>query len=245
MLAVVAGIALFVLILEMILKYGLDQKNFLTEYWSPIHGLIYFAYACSIVNLGFKSRWPLTRIVLNLLSGFVPFRAVRRGAAGDPLDRGAHRRARGGGTRAASRLGGVSEDLQAQPVLVVDYGAQYAQLIARRVREAKVYSEVVPHTTPVAELLAKQPRAVILSGGPSSVYAEGAPELDKALLEAGVPVMGLCYGFQAMVQALGGSVAHTAAASTAPRRRPSPTPARPCSTGRRSTSRCGCRTATR
>lgn len=72
-LAVVAGIALFILILEMILKYGLDQTNFLTEYWSPIHGLIYFAYACSIVNLGFKSRWPLTRIVLNLLSGFVPF----------------------------------------------------------------------------------------------------------------------------------------------------------------------------
>ncbi|GAA1899683.1 glutamine-hydrolyzing GMP synthase [Lapillicoccus jejuensis] len=103
----------------------------------------------------------------------------------------------------------MSEDLQAQPVLVVDYGAQYAQLIARRVREAKVYSEVVPHTTPVADLLARNPRAVILSGGPSSVYAEGAPELDPALLEAGVPVMGLCYGFQAMVQALGGSVAHT------------------------------------
>ncbi|GAA1899690.1 DUF3817 domain-containing protein [Lapillicoccus jejuensis] len=72
-LAVVAGIALFVLVLEMVLKYGLDQKNFLTEYWSPIHGLIYFAYACSIVNLGFKSRWSLVRIVLNLLSGFVPF----------------------------------------------------------------------------------------------------------------------------------------------------------------------------
>jgi len=94
-------------------------------------------------------------------------------------------------------------------VLVVDFGAQYAQLIARRVREAKVYSEVVPHTMPVEQMLAKSPRAVILSGGPSSVYADGAPSLDPALLQAGVPVLGLCYGFQAMVQALGGRVAHT------------------------------------
>ncbi len=94
-------------------------------------------------------------------------------------------------------------------VLVVDYGAQYAQLIARRVREAHVYSEVVPHTTPVAELLARRPAAVILSGGPSSVYADGAPSLDPALLSAGVPVFGMCYGFQAMAQALGGEVART------------------------------------
>jgi len=94
-------------------------------------------------------------------------------------------------------------------VLVVDYGAQYAQLIARRVREARVYSEIVPHTMPVAELLAKQPSAVILSGGPSSVYEPGAPQLDVALLEAGVPVFGICYGFMAMAQALGGRVART------------------------------------
>ena len=94
-------------------------------------------------------------------------------------------------------------------VLVVDYGAQYAQLIARRVREARVYSEIVPHTMPVAELLAKQPTAVILSGGPSSVYEPGAPQLDVALLEAGVPVFGICYGFMAMAQALGGRVART------------------------------------
>ena len=100
-------------------------------------------------------------------------------------------------------------ELAARPVLVVDFGAQYAQLIARRVREANVYSEVVPHTMPVAAMLAKNPAAVILSGGPSSVYAEGAPKLDVSLLTAGVPVFGMCYGFQAMVQALGGTVAHT------------------------------------
>ncbi|HEY4614943.1 MAG TPA: glutamine-hydrolyzing GMP synthase, partial [Citricoccus sp.] len=94
-------------------------------------------------------------------------------------------------------------------VLVVDNGAQYAQLIARRVREANVYSEVVPHTLPAEEILARKPAALILSGGPSSVYAEGAPQLDPALLDAGVPVLGLCYGFQAIAQALGGKVANT------------------------------------
>ena len=103
----------------------------------------------------------------------------------------------------------MSEPLQARPVLVVDFGAQYAQLIARRVREAHVYSEVVPHSMAVADLVARDPAAVILSGGPSSVYAEGAPALDAALLEAGIPVFGMCYGFQAMVKALGGTVAHT------------------------------------
>lgn len=94
-------------------------------------------------------------------------------------------------------------------VLVVDYGAQYAQLIARRVREAQVYSEIVSHTMSVTELLAKRPAAVILSGGPSSVYEPGAPQLDAALLQAGVPVFGICYGFMAMAQALGGTVAKT------------------------------------
>jgi len=96
-----------------------------------------------------------------------------------------------------------------RPVLVVDFGAQYAQLIARRVREARVYSEIVPSTMPVAELLARDPAAVILSGGPSSVYAEGAPSVDPALFTAGVPVLGICYGFQAMARALGGEVART------------------------------------
>ncbi len=98
-----------------------------------------------------------------------------------------------------------------RPVLVVDFGAQYAQLIARRVREAQVYSEVVPHTATVAEMLARDPLAIVLSGGPSSVYAEGAPAVDPALFEADVPVFGICYGFQAMARALGGTVAHTGA----------------------------------
>lgn len=91
-------------------------------------------------------------------------------------------------------------------VLVVDFGAQYAQLIARRVREARVYSEIVPSTMPVEEMLAKNPAAIILSGGPSSVYEEGAPTVDRALFEAGVPVFGMCYGFQLMAQTLGGTV---------------------------------------
>jgi len=94
-------------------------------------------------------------------------------------------------------------------VLVVDFGAQYAQLIARRVREAKVYSEIVPHTTPVEDMLARRPQAIILSGGPQSVYAPGAPQLGPAVFEAGVPVFGICYGFQAMARALGGDVRHT------------------------------------
>ncbi|WP_265520706.1 glutamine-hydrolyzing GMP synthase [Oerskovia flava] len=96
-----------------------------------------------------------------------------------------------------------------RPVLVVDFGAQYAQLIARRVREAKVYSEIVPHTFSVEQMLAKDPAAIILSGGPSSVYATGAPFVDPALFDAGVPVLGICYGFQAMAKALGGDVAQT------------------------------------
>jgi GMP synthase (glutamine-hydrolysing) len=97
-------------------------------------------------------------------------------------------------------------------VLVVDFGAQYAQLIARRVRECHVYSEIVPSTMPVAEMLAKRPKAIILSGGPSSVYADGAPPAPPGLFDAGVPVLGICYGFQLMVAGLGGTVERTGAA---------------------------------
>ncbi len=92
---------------------------------------------------------------------------------------------------------------------MVDFGAQYAQLIARRVREARVFSEVIPHTATIEEIKARDPQAIVLSGGPASVYAEGAPQLDPALFDLDVPVFGICYGFQAMAQALGGTVAHT------------------------------------
>ena len=93
--------------------------------------------------------------------------------------------------------------MPSRPVIVIDFGAQYAQLIARRVREAHVYSEIMPHTASVAEVLARDPQAIILSGGPQSVYASGASQVDPALFSAGVPVFGICYGFQAMAQALG------------------------------------------
>ncbi|MGO1834857.1 MAG: glutamine amidotransferase-related protein, partial [Actinomycetaceae bacterium] len=96
-----------------------------------------------------------------------------------------------------------------RPVLVVDFGAQYAQLIARRVREANVFSEVVPHSSSAEEILAKDPAAIILSGGPASVYADGAPGIDPAIFSAGVPVLGICYGFQTMASALGGTVEQT------------------------------------
>ena len=94
-------------------------------------------------------------------------------------------------------------------VLVVDFGAQYAQLIARRVRQASVYSEIVPSSMPVAQILAKKPKAIILSGGPSSVYAPGAPTIDPTLFDHNLPVFGICYGFQAMAAALGGVVSQT------------------------------------
>ena len=92
---------------------------------------------------------------------------------------------------------------------MVDFGAQYAQLIARRIREAHVYSEIVPHDLSVDELMARNPAALVLSGGPSSVYAPDAPQVDPALFDTGIPTFGICYGFQAMAQAVGGIVEHT------------------------------------
>jgi len=96
-----------------------------------------------------------------------------------------------------------------RPVLVIDFGAQYAQLIARRVREARVFSEVIPHSASIEEIKERNPRAIVLSGGPSSVYEEGAPQLDPGVFDLDIPVFGICYGFQAMAQVLGGTVAHT------------------------------------
>ena len=101
--------------------------------------------------------------------------------------------------------GGAAE----QTVLVVDFGAQYAQLIARRVREAHVFSEIVPHTITAAEVAARRPAAIILSGGPASVHVAGAPRLDPGVYETGTPILGICYGAQLIAQQLGGSVAHT------------------------------------
>lgn len=102
-----------------------------------------------------------------------------------------------------------TQSTQVPPVLVVDFGAQYAQLIARRIREAGLYSEIIAHDAPAAEFAAKNPVAIVLSGGPSSVNDEGAPGFDTAVFDLGVPTMGICYGFQLMSTALGGRVAKT------------------------------------
>ena len=98
------------------------------------------------------------------------------------------------------------------PVLVVDFGAQYAQLIARRVRECHVYSEIVPHDLSVEEIAARKPAGIVLSGGPKSVHQLGAPTADPKLFDLGVPVLGICYGQQLMAQLLGGEVARTGVA---------------------------------
>ena len=96
-----------------------------------------------------------------------------------------------------------------QKVLVIDYGAQYAQLIARRVRECHVYSEIVPHDAPVEAIAAHKPAGLILSGGPKSIHSPGAPTVDPKLFDLNLPVLGICYGQQLMAQTLGGEVART------------------------------------
>ena len=104
----------------------------------------------------------------------------------------------------------LAEQHDSQPtVLVLDFGAQYAQLIARRVREARVYSEIVAFDITAEEVTRRAPAAIILSGGPSSVYAEGAPHMDPAVLELGIPILGFCYGIQEMALKLGGEIPKT------------------------------------
>ncbi len=112
----------------------------------------------------------------------------------------------GQGVEASARPAATEE------VLVLDFGGQYSQLIARRIRECGVFSELLPHDAPLAELQARRPRGLVLSGGPSSVYSEDAPPLRRELLELGIPVLGICYGMQAMALALGGRVEGAAVA---------------------------------
>jgi GMP synthase (glutamine-hydrolysing) len=107
----------------------------------------------------------------------------------------------------AGAVGGADGSPAAtERVVVLDYGGQYSQLIARRVRECGVFSELVPHHVPLQEIAARRPRGIILSGGPASVYAPDAPRLERGLLELGAPVLGICYGMQLLVHELGGRV---------------------------------------
>src|SRR3954466_9028977 len=109
-------------------------------------------------------------------------------------------------TELADESAPVDRPTAVDEVVVLDYGGQYSQLIARRVRECGVFSELLPHHVGVDEVRRRRPKGLILSGGPASVYADGAPELDPELLELGIPVLGICYGMQALVLTLGGRV---------------------------------------
>src|SRR3954467_3187474 len=159
-------------------------------------------------------------------------------------------------TEALAQPRGASAEagaVRADEVLVLDFGGQYSQLIARRVRECGVFSELLPHTVPLEEIRRRSPQGLILSGGPASVYADGAPKLRRELLELGIPVLGICYGMQAMVLELGGRVESAARGGGGGKARPLASSAargfRSPSTGGCSracpkTSRAGCRTAT-
>jgi len=109
-------------------------------------------------------------------------------------------------TRSASTPGSSGSPATSEEIVVLDYGGQYSQLIARRIRDCGVFSELLPHSVPLKEIARRKPRGIILSGGPASVYAPGAPKLDRGLLELGVPVLGICYGMQLLVHELGGRV---------------------------------------
>ena len=118
-----------------------------------------------------------------------------------------------------------------EEVLVLDFGGQYSQLIARRLRECGVFAELLPHDTDIERIRLRNPRALVLSGGPASVYETGAPTLRTELLELGIPVLGICYGMQAMVQSLGGRVEGPSAASSGGPSSPSSTRAAASSPG--------------
>src|SRR5512133_1735977 len=110
------------------------------------------------------------------------------------------------GTELADESAPLDVPRAVDEVVVLDYGGQYSQLIARRVRERGVFSELLPPHVGAEEVARRKPKGLILSGGPASVYADGAPRLDPALLELGIPVLGICYGMQAIVLTLGGKV---------------------------------------
>ncbi len=116
------------------------------------------------------------------------------------------RAAPGAGERALGRRIAAAGPRALQEVIVLDYGGQYSQLIARRLRDCGVFSELLAHNVPLEQIAARRPRGIVLSGGPASVYAEGAPALEEGLLELGVPVLGICYGMQLLVRSLGGRV---------------------------------------
>jgi GMP synthase (glutamine-hydrolysing) len=101
----------------------------------------------------------------------------------------------------------IVSDIHSERILILDFGSQYTQLIARRVRESKVYCEIFPFNTGLEKVRAFRPKGLILSGGPSSVYDDGAPLIDKAHLDLGIPVLGICYGMQLLTHILGGTVA--------------------------------------
>ena len=119
-----------------------------------------------------------------------------------------------------------------QTVIVLDFGGQYNQLIARRVRECGVYCEVKPYTTPLEQLRAMEPIGFIFTGGPNSVYETGAPKADPAIFELGVPVLGICYGCQFMAHALGGQVTEPTRTPPGSTARPRPITTPPASSSR-------------